>query len=68
MPEINLTVKIIGGKRTDTEVYVESRSITNKKTITFKNGARLSEDDFIDAIDSKIIDLIDGFKDRGLWG
>ena len=39
MPEINLSIKIIGGKKTDTQVFVSSKSL-RRGDIEFKNGAR----------------------------
>lgn len=58
MPEINLRVKIIGGKKTPLSIYVESMAI-NSKSITFQNGAKISNSDFESVIDSAIIDYID---------
>ncbi len=57
-PEINLSVKIIGGKRTPTEVYVMSKSI-NKKVIQFQNGSEISNHEFETWIDSAIVRMID---------
>jgi len=58
MPEINIRVKIIGGKRTDTYVYVQSMAV-NSKSIVFKNGAKLSDSQFEAVVDKAIIDYID---------
>ena len=40
--EINIKVKVRGGKRTKTEIAVDSTAI-NKRKITFKNGCVLSD-------------------------
>lgn len=57
MPEINLRVKVIGGKRTDLKIYVENLSI-NKKEMTLKNGAVVTSNDLETVIHKAIIDYI----------
>lgn len=57
MPEINLSVKIKGGKKTPTSVEVMSRSI-NKKIIQFQNGAIISDGNFESLINAAIVKII----------
>ena len=45
MPEFNFRVKIIGGKKTETKVFVESAAV-NRKRFEFKSGAFFSDADF----------------------
>lgn len=68
MPEINIAVKIIGGKRTPLEVYVKPLS-ENGRTITFQNGAVLSDSSFEAIIDKAIIDYIEknGTEQLTIW-
>ena len=54
MPEINLTVKIVSGKRKPLEVYVESRSI-NREPIFLKSGYSLSHDEIEIVIDNAVV-------------
>jgi len=42
MAEININVKVRGGKRTKTEIFVGSSAI-NKRKITFANGCFISD-------------------------
>lgn len=42
MPEINLRVKIIGGKKTKLAVYAASMAV-NEKKITFPSGLTVSD-------------------------
>ena len=58
MPEINIRVQIIGGKRTDLCVYVESMAI-NRKTITLSNGFTISDEEIVSVIDDAIIQFIE---------
>ena len=57
MPEINFRVKIIGGKRTDSRVYVESMADKNKK-IVFRHGTVLSSGEINVAIRDFIVKFI----------
>lgn len=45
MPEINFRIKIIGGKKTYTKIYVESTAV-NSRTLSFKNGAIIPDTEF----------------------
>ena len=54
MPEMNLRVKIRGGKRTPLEVYVESLSI-NGKRIVLQDGFIISDAVMEGVIDNAII-------------
>ena len=58
MPEINIKVKIIGGKRTPTEVYAEPMAV-NSKTLTFENGAKIPDIDFAEIINNAVASWID---------
>lgn len=53
MPEININIKIIGGKRTDTKVYAVTKS-QKKKIIAFNNGNKISENVFMEHIEKEV--------------
>jgi len=61
MPELNLRVKIICGKRTPLEVYVESQSV-NSKIMKTKYGAEFLEWEIESVVDGAIIEFIDNLK------
>ena len=58
MPEINMRVKIIGDKKTDTSIYVESTAINGRK-LSFKNGAKILDTEFETIIREAIINYIE---------
>ena len=57
MPEINLSVKIRGGKKTPFSVEVISKAV-NEKFIQFQNRAIISDGDFRSLIQTAIIKII----------
>jgi len=56
MPEINLRVKVIGGKRTPLKVIATSVAV-NRKTITLKSGVTISSEELESIINNAIIKL-----------
>ena len=58
VPEINIRVKIIGGKRTPLEVWVTPMAVNDKK-ITFQNGASINASLLANIIDMAIIKAIE---------
>jgi len=56
MPEINFRVKIIGGKRTDTKVFITPP--LNSKTVTFRNGNICTSHEFTEKMYIAIMDHI----------
>ncbi len=63
MPEMNLIVKIKGGKRTPLAVFVNSMSV-NKKTITLPDNTLLSSQKMERVIRNAIIRYADHYWNR----
>ena len=61
MPEINLRVKIICGKRTPLEVYVESLSVNNKTLVT-QDGVKFTDLEVEAVVDNAIVEFIQNLK------
>ena len=64
MPEINLKVRVVGGKRTEFERYVDS--IDNKE-ITLPDGTIISSNDLEIVIDRAIIDYVENGLYSDIW-
>ena len=53
MPELNFSVKIVGGERTPQEVWVAPLGRSDKK-ITLQNGGVVKPEDVVSVIDKAI--------------
>ncbi len=61
MPEINLRVKIICGKRTPLEVYAESMAV-NTKTLVTQDGVKFTDLEVEAVVDNAIVEFIQNLK------
>ena len=59
MPEININVKVIGGKRTELKIAVERRSLKEKAT-TLNTGHEISTSGLEEVIFKAVVDYCTG--------